>query len=67
MCRNVLLFDTGKQRNRFSDGTRNYVTRDNISPSEFLKISSKEIKKNGVRSKAVEIVSAGKLQTGSLF
>jgi thioredoxin reductase len=65
--RNVLLFDTGKQRNRFSDGVRNYLTRDNISPSGFLKTSPKEIKKYGVRSKAVEIVSAGSFRRVSLF
>jgi thioredoxin reductase len=42
--RKVLLFDHGKQRNRFSEGMRNYLTRDNISPINFLKISRNEIK-----------------------
>jgi thioredoxin reductase len=65
--RKVLLFDHGKQRNRFSQGTRNYLTRDNISPVEFLKISRNEIKKYGVIFRSVEIVHAEKLQTGYFF
>ncbi|HEY2721209.1 MAG TPA: NAD(P)/FAD-dependent oxidoreductase [Chitinophagaceae bacterium] len=64
--RKVLLFDTGKQRNRYSDGMRNYLTRDNIPPADFLKIAYLEIKKYGVRSKSAEIVHAEKLQN-SLF
>ena len=65
--RRVLLFDHGKQRNRFSDGMRNYLTRDNISPINFLKISRNEIKKYGVIFKSAEIVHAEKLQTGYFF
>jgi len=59
-----LLFDTGKQRNRFSNGMRNYLTRDNILPLDFLKIAHTELKKYGVSSIRMEIIHAEKLQTG---
>jgi thioredoxin reductase len=62
--RSVLLFDTGKQRNRFSNGMRNYLTRDNILPSDFLKIARAESRKYGVITIRGEIVHAEKLQTG---
>ena len=62
--RNVLLFDTGRQRNRFSHGIHNYLTRDGLLPADFLKIAYKEIKKYGVVVNFVEIVHAEKLQTG---
>jgi thioredoxin reductase len=62
--RSVLLFDTGKQRNRFSNGLRNYLTRDDILPTDFIKIACREIKKYGVLTERAEIVHAEKLQTG---
>jgi len=60
--RNVLLFDKGTQRNLSSDGLRNYLTRDNIVPSDFLRIAYKEIKKYRVKTAHAEIVHAEKLQ-----
>jgi thioredoxin reductase len=62
--RRVLLFDTGRQRNRFSNGVRNYLTRDNILPADFLKFAHAEIRKYGVRVTHTEIINAEKLQTG---
>ncbi|HEV8282829.1 MAG TPA: NAD(P)/FAD-dependent oxidoreductase [Chitinophagaceae bacterium] len=61
--RTVLLFDTGKQRNRFSNGLRNYLTRDNILPTDFIKLANQEIKKYGVFINRLEVVEAEKLQT----
>lgn len=58
--RKVLLFDHGQQRNRHSHGMHNYLTRDDISPAEFLKISRRELKKYGVKMKQVEIKHAKK-------
>ncbi len=58
--RKVLLFDHGQQRNRHSHGMHNFLTRDDISPSEFLKISRKELKKYGVKTRQVEIKRAKK-------
>jgi len=65
--RNVLLFDTGRQRNRFSHGIHNYLTRDNILPRDFLKIAYNEIKRYGAVVNRVEIVHAEKLQSGIFF
>ncbi len=58
--RKVLLFDHGKQRNRHSHGMHNFLTRDDISPAEFLKISFKELKKYGVKRLHAEIIHAKK-------
>jgi thioredoxin reductase len=65
--RNVLLFDTGRQRNRFSHGIHNYLTRDGLLPADFLRIAYREIKKYRVVVNLVEIVHAEKLQTGVFF
>lgn len=64
--RKVLLFDHRQQRNRHSHGMHNYLTRDDISPAEFLKISRKELKKYGVKMKQVEIKHAEK-NTDEIF
>ncbi|HEY0433291.1 MAG TPA: NAD(P)/FAD-dependent oxidoreductase [Chitinophagaceae bacterium] len=62
--RRVVLFDTGSQRNRFSDGMRNYLTRDNIEPAEFLRIANRELRKYGVIHYKREIISAKKDDAG---
>jgi len=58
--RKVLLFDHGKHRNRHSHGMHNYLTRDNILPVDFLKISREEIKKYGVKILHTEVKDAKK-------
>jgi thioredoxin reductase len=58
--RKVLLFDHGKHRNRHSHGMHNYLTRDNISPGDFIKISYEEIKKYGVKILHTEVKDAKK-------
>jgi len=65
--RNVMVFDTGKQRNRFSHGIHNYLTRDNILPHDFLTIAYREIKRYGAIVNHVEIVHAERLQSGIFF
>jgi len=62
--RDVLLFDKGTQRNLSSNGLRNYLTRDDILPLDFLKLAYKEIAKYGVVAKRGEILHAEKTQTG---
>ena len=37
--RKVLVFDTETYRNRSSHGMHNYLTRDDIVPTEFIQIS----------------------------
>lgn len=46
--RKVLVFDTVTHRNRYSHGMHNYLTRDDILPTEFLKLCHKELEKYGV-------------------
>lgn len=62
--RKVLLFDSGKQRNRLSSGIHNYLTRDNILPRDFLHLSHKEVKKYGVRLLNIEVTGATKNEKG---
>ncbi len=58
--RKVLLFDHGKQRNRNSHGMHNYLTRDDISPKEFLKTGRNELKKYNVKMLPKEVRHAKK-------
>ncbi len=60
--RSVLLFDHGRQRNRYSHGMHNYLTRDDILPSDFLNISRKETEKYGVQILYKEVKNAKKKQ-----
>src|SRR4026208_575926 len=62
--RKVLLFDSGKPRNRHSSGIHNYLTRDDILPRDFLHLSHKEIKKYGVRLLHSEVAGATKNEKG---
>jgi thioredoxin reductase len=47
--RSVLLYDSGSYRNRWSHGMHNYLTQDDILPSDFISICHKELEKYGVR------------------
>lgn len=58
--RKVLLFDHRNQRNRHSHGLHNYLTRDDISPKEFIKKSHAELKKYGVKILNREVRHAAK-------
>lgn len=62
--RSVLLFDSGTYRNKYSHGMHNYLTRDDIPPTDFLKICHTEIKKYGVKRIQTQIVSALKNKDG---
>ncbi|MGE5521795.1 MAG: NAD(P)/FAD-dependent oxidoreductase [Candidatus Dadabacteria bacterium] len=62
--RKVLVFDTGKQRNRYSHGMHNYLTRDDIMPTDFIQLCHKELKKYGVRFRNKKITSAHKNTDG---
>lgn len=58
--RKVLVFDHQQQRNRYSQGMHNFLTRDGMLPAEFLKISHKELKKYGVKILYAEVKDAKK-------
>jgi thioredoxin reductase len=62
--RKVLLFDTAEYRNRHSHGMHNYLTRDDILPSDFISISHKEIQKYGIKRIQKKIVHARKNEAG---
>jgi thioredoxin reductase len=62
--RKILLFDTEKYRNRWSHGMHNYLTRDHISPVEFITICHQELKKYGVERIQKKVVHAEKNADG---
>lgn len=63
--RKVILFDTGKQRNRMSTGIHNFITRDNILPGDFLTVARKEVARYGVVIVKAEIIDT--VHTQDLF
>ena len=64
--RKVLVFDTAQYRNRYSHGTHNYLTRDDILPGEFIKMCHKELDKYGVKVQPKKVVN-GKKNDQELF
>ena len=56
--RRVLLCDNGRQRNRFSRAMHGYLTRDGISPQEFLKLARDEASGYGVEFQQVTVKDA---------
>ncbi len=62
--RKVTLFDTGTYRNRDSHGMHNYLTRDDIQPTDFIKICYKELEKYGVSISPKKIINAKKNEKG---
>jgi thioredoxin reductase len=62
--RQVLLFDTGNQRNRRSHGIHNFLTRDDMLPPDFIELAKKEAKKYGVSFKNIAVTNAIKMKNG---
>jgi thioredoxin reductase len=62
--RKVILFDTFQQRNRWSHGMHNYLTRDDILPTDFIKLAHKELEKYAVQLLPKKVVSAYKNEYG---
>jgi thioredoxin reductase len=62
--RRVLVFDAGEHRNRWSHGMHNYLTRDGIPPTEFLKLCQPELDKYGIRVIRKKIVRATRNEEG---
>lgn len=59
--RSILIFDTGKQRNRMAQEMHGYLTRDGIAPADFLYISRNELASYGVEIQQIEIDKARKV------
>jgi thioredoxin reductase len=62
--RKVLVFDIGQYRNRYSHGMHNYLTRDDILPADFIKLSRAEAHKYGVEIINSKILNARKNEEG---
>ena len=62
--RSVLLFDTQEYRNRFSHGMHNYLTRDDILPTDFISLCHTELDKYGVNLIKKRITHARKDKDG---
>lgn len=62
--RKVLVFDTGKYRNRHSHGMHNYLTQDDILPADFIQICHAELRKYGVTLLHKKVISGRKNQEG---
>ena len=57
--RSVLVCDTGRPRNRASQALHGYLTRDGISPQEFLAIAREQLRQYAtVELRDVEVVDA---------
>jgi thioredoxin reductase len=65
--RKVLLFDHGQQRNRASHGMHNYLTRDDILPTDFISICHKELKKYEVALLRKKVMQAKKQKDGNFM
>jgi thioredoxin reductase len=62
--RKVLVFDSSTYRNKHSHGMHNYLTRDDILPTDFLQIAVKETHKYGVKILKRKVTSARKNEQG---
>jgi thioredoxin reductase len=64
-CRSVLLCDTGTPRSWASKEMHAYLSRDGMSPAEFLRTGRKELKRyRGVHFSSVEVTGARRNRAG---
>ena len=64
--RKVILFDTGKPRNRWSEAMNGFITRDGINPGEFLEIGRNELVEYGIEVQKLEITCIDHTSEGFL-
>src|SRR3954471_22508711 len=63
--RQVLLCDTGEQRNARSSGIHNYLTRDGTRPADFLQLARAEVAQySTVEFRQVEVLDATRSPDG---
>lgn len=62
--RTVLVCDSGQPRNRHARGIHGYLTRDNISPFEFLSLGREQAAAYGVDFREVEVTDAVRHEGG---
>ncbi len=56
--RNVLLFDGGKPRNRWSENMNGYLASDGINPQEFIRKARADLRKYTVELLEIEVATA---------
>ena len=57
--RRVLVFDTGRPRNAASRAMHGFLSRDGMSPSEFLRVAREQLKKyDTVECRDIEVIRA---------
>jgi thioredoxin reductase len=62
--RSVLICDTGKPRNRWARAMNGYLTRDGVSPAEFLEAARKDVEKYDVNWLHEEVSNARFVENG---
>jgi thioredoxin reductase len=63
--RNVLVCDGGEPRNARSAGVHNYLTRDGVRPSEFLRLAREDVERYAsVEFRSTEVLDATRLSHG---
>lgn len=62
--RSVVVIDSGSPRNAPSDGVHLFLTRDGISPADFVGIGRQEVDHYGGRTVEGEAVGARRIRTG---
>lgn len=63
--RNVVVCDSGLQRNKYSKAMHAFITRDDVPPDEFLQLAHKELLKyQTVSFKKQEVTAAKKIPDG---
>ncbi|MCU0496433.1 MAG: NAD(P)/FAD-dependent oxidoreductase [Anaerolineae bacterium] len=64
-CRDVMLFDTGKQANRVSHAAHGFLTRDGTSPAELINIGREQLARyETVRIQSDEIIAITPSENG---
>jgi thioredoxin reductase len=63
-CRSVLVCDTGRPRNRVSQGIHAYLGHDGIRPGSLRSIARREVRRYGVRLRQAEVVAVRRLAGG---
>lgn len=62
--RRVLVCDEGMPRNRWAPNMHGYLTRDGITPAEFLNVAREEIARYGVEYRRIKVHNAKPIEGG---
>jgi len=66
-CRQVLILDDQRPRNRFAAAIHGFLTRDGVGPAEFLRLAREELRRyEAVRFETATVAEAGR-EAGGAF